>query len=437
MSRDKTVSYSQRTPKSKRLYDRAQKVLPGGVSYGIRALPPYPFYVRCAKGVKVHDVDGNVYTDYWVGHGALILGHSPDPVVKAVEEQLPLGTHYGFSHEHEVELAERIVRYVPSAEMVRYCASGTEANLYGTRLARAYTGRMKMLKTEGGWHGGYDSLHAFVSRPFGHQESAGLNPRTTEDTLAAPFNDLEAAEKVAKREKLACIILEPVMGAAGFITPEQGYLEGLRELCDETGALLIFDEVVTGFRLGMGGAQGYYGVTPDLTIMGKIIGGGFPAGAFCGPEEIMERVDHVKYPNPEERSAHGGTFTGNPVSAVAGIATIDALADGKVHRHIDRLGEMMRDGLHDIFSSSPLDAAVTGVGSMFGVHFMPEPPRSAGDTARCDLAATRAYFSHMLSRGIIYLSPTVSHSWISGPHTAADVEEYLSATEEFMKSYKL
>jgi glutamate-1-semialdehyde 2,1-aminomutase len=430
------MSFSDRTTKSRTLHERALKVLPGGVSYGIRDLPPYPFFVSHAEGAKIYDVDGNVYSDYWIGHGALILGHSPDPVVKAVEKQLHLGTHYGFSHERELELAELIVKHLPSAEMVRYCASGTEANLYGTRLARAYTGRMKMLKMEGGWHGGYDSLHCYVSRPYGRPESAGLNPKTTEDTLAVPFNDLEAAEKVARREKLACIILEPVMGAAGFIAPEPGYLDGLRELCDDTGALLIFDEVITGFRLGMGGAQGRYGVTPDLTILGKIIGGGFPAGAFCGPEEIMERLDHVKYPKPEERSAHGGTFTGNPVSAIAGAVTLETLEDGSVHRHIDGLGKMVRDGLNDIFSGSDLPASVTGVGSLFGVHFMPEPPRSAGDTALSNLDATRAYFNYMLSHGIVYLSPTMSHSLLSGAHTAEDIEEYLTATEEFLRTYK-
>ncbi|TFH15339.1 aspartate aminotransferase family protein, partial [Candidatus Bathyarchaeota archaeon] len=314
-------SYKERTGKSKTLFERANRVLPAGVSYGIRALPPYPFYIDHAKGVKLYDVDGNVYTDFWVGHGALILGHAPDPVIQAVQKQLPYGTHFGFSHEPEIRLAEQIVEYVPSAEMVRYTSSGTEANMYGTRLARAYTGRNKMLKIEGGWHGGYDSLHAYVSRPFGRLESAGLNPKTTEDTYAVPYNDLEAATEMAKEHALACIILEPVMGAAGFLTPEPGYLEGLRELCDETDTLLIFDEVITGFRLGMGGAQEYYGVTPDMTIMGKVIGGGFPVGAFCGSEEIMELVDHNKYPDPEKRSAHGGTFTGNPITMVAGSAT--------------------------------------------------------------------------------------------------------------------
>ncbi len=430
-------NYNQRTPKSKELFERAGKVLPAGVSYGIRALPPYPFYVDHAKGVKVYDVDGNVYTDYWVGHGALILGHAPDPVIEAVEKQLPKGTHFGFSHIHEIELAERIVKYVPSAEMVRYTSSGTEANMYGTRLARAYTGRNKMLKIEGGWHGGYDSLHAYVSRPYGRLESAGLNPKTTEDTYAVPFNDLEAAKKASKEHKLACIIVEPVMGAAGFLPPEPGYLEGLRELCDETDALLIFDEVITGFRLGMGGAQGYYGVTPDLTIMGKVIGGGFPVGAFCGPEEIMELIDQNKYPEPERRSAHGGTFTGNPITMVAGCATIDALKDGTIHRHINRLGDKMRAGLEDIFDRSIFHATVTGVGSTFGIHFQKDEPKNAGDTAKNNLEMTRAYFRYLLEENIIYLSPTVSHSWISSPHTDEDVELYLTTTERFLKNYKL
>ncbi len=430
------TDYQSRTSNSKKLFERANKVLPAGVSYGIRALPPYPFYLKKAKGVTLTDVDSNTYTDYWVGHGALVLGHAPDVVIDAVKEQLPYGTHFGFTHEKEIELAERIVKYVPSAEMVRYASSGTEANMYGTRLARAYTGRNKMLKIEGGWHGGYDSLHAYVSRPYGRSESAGLNLKTIEDTYAVPYNDLEAARKLAKEHDLACIILEPVMGAAGFLTPEPGYLEGLREICDETDTLLIFDEVITGFRLGMGGAQEYYGVTPDMTIMGKVIGGGFPVGAFCGSEEIMERIDHKKYPDPEKRSAHGGTFTGNPVSMVAGSATVDALADGKIHKHIDALGEKMRNGLLDLMERNDAPVSVTGVGSTFGIHFQEKPPKNAGDTSRNDIPATRAYFHHMLESGIIYLSPTVSHSWISSPHTVDDVEKYLAATEEYIRGYK-
>jgi len=428
--------FAGKTPKSKELYDRACRVLPAGVSYGIRALPPYPFFVEKAQGVKITDVDGNEYTDFWVGHGALILGHSPKRVLDAVTKQLPYGTHIGCSHEHEIELAERIVENVPSAGQVRYCASGTEANLYGTRLARGYTGRMKMLKIEGGWHGGYDSLHKAVSYPYTKSESAGLNPKTTEDTDAVPYNDLEAARRKLKTKEYACMILEPVMGAAGFITPEPGYLKGLREACSETGTVLIFDEVITGFRLAPGGAQELYGVKPDMTILGKIIGGGFPIGAFCASAEIMERIDQRKYPKAEERVAHGGTFTGNPISMVAGCATIDQLKDGKIYIDIDRLGSRMRTGLEDIFQRGKIPASVTGVGSTFAIHFQAKPPKNAGDCAKNDIPTTKAYFAHMLDAGIIYLSPTVSHSWISSPHTKADIDAYLAATEDFIRKYK-
>jgi glutamate-1-semialdehyde 2,1-aminomutase len=430
------TEYIKRTRKSKKLFDRANKVFPGGVSYAIRALPPYPFYINHAKGVKLFDVDGNIYTDYWVGHGALILGHAHDLLIEAITKQLPNGTHFGFSHEHEINLAEKVIRHIPSAEMIRFTNSGTEANMYGTRISRAYTGRNKMLKIEGGWHGGYDSLHAYVTRPYGRSESAGLNQKVTQDTFAVPFNNLEAATEIANKNELACIIIEPVMGAAGFITPEPGYLKGLRELCDDTETLLIFDEVITGFRLGIGGAQERYNVIPDLTIIGKILGGGFPIGAFCGKTDIMELIDHNKYPEPERRSAHGGTFTGNPVSMVAGSTTIKALENGVVYKHINRLGEDMRSGLLDIFNRSKIPAVVTGIDSMFGIHFQENPPKNAGDTAKSDLKLTRAYFNHMLESNIIYMSPNLSHSLISSPHTKADVDVYLSATEDFLKAHK-
>jgi glutamate-1-semialdehyde 2,1-aminomutase len=425
--------YEEKTKRSKGLYARAGEVLPAGVSYAIRDITPHPFYLAQAKGAKLTDVDGNIYTDYWMGHGALILGHAPEKVLAAVSEQINKGTHFGFAHEQEVRLAERVVDMIPSAEMLRYTSSGTEANMYASRLARAYTGRDRMVKIEGGWHGGYDSLHTAVHH-FGAPESAGLNPKTYEDTGAVPFNDLEAAKAALKGEDVACLIVEPMMGAAGFLTPEPGYLEGLREICDATGTLLVFDEVITGFRLSPGGAQPLYGVDADVTIVGKIMGGGFPIGAFCGRRDIFERLDHRKFPDAQERPFHGGTFTGNPISMVAGVATLDILKDGKVHRKIDDLGRKVSRSLEDIIERSSVDAAMTGVGSAFAVHFQKEKPRNAREMAKNDTDIAKAYWAHMLARGIIYVSPALPHSFIGEPHTPEDVEEYLAVSEEFFKA---
>ncbi len=429
-------SYEEKTPRSKVLFERARRVLPAGVSYAIRDITPYPFYVARAEGCKLTDVDGNVYTDFWTGHGALILGHSPRKVMDAVGGQIRKGTHIGFSHELEVELAERITEMMPGAEMVRYTNSGTEANMYAARLARAHTGRMKIAKIEGGWHGGYDSLHVAVHAPFNIPESAGLNPKTVEDTVVVPFNDTESARNALKGEEVACIVVEPLMGAGGFIEPETGYLEGLREICDETGTLLVFDEVITGFRLGPGGGQGYFGVNPDITVIGKIMGGGFPIGAFCGRSDVFERLDHRRYTVMQDRAFHGGTFTGNPVSMVAGMATLDILRKEGVYKHVDGLGEKMRRGLVDIVSRNDLDAAITGVCSTFAIHFQKEVPRNIRDVARNDPGASRAYYAHMLSRSIAYISPGLPHCFVAEPHTEEDIDEYLDATEEFFGSYR-
>ena len=427
--------YEEKTRKSKALFERAERVLPAGVSYAVRDVVPYPFYVDRAEGCTLTDVDGNVYTDYWMGHGALILGHSPGRVMDAVAEQIRRGTHYGFSHEPEVELAERIVDMVPSAEMVRYTNSGTEANMYASRLARAYTGRMKIAKIEGGWHGGYDSLHKAVHAPFDVPESAGLNPKTVDDTLAIPYNDLDSANAILKGEDVASLVVEPLMTLGGFISPEPGYLEGLREICDETRTLLVFDEVITGFRLGPGGGQEYFGVTPDVTVLGKIMGGGFPIGAFCGRRDIFERLDHRMYPEMQKRSFHGGTFTGNPVSMVAGIATLDILKVGNVYERIDALGERIRLGLEDIIGRSDVDAAITGVGSTFGIHFQREAPTNVRDVTKNDLRVARDFYAHMLSRSIAYVSRELPHSFIGEPHTDGDIEGYLGAAGEFFGSY--
>ncbi len=306
------MGFEERTKKSKVIFEKAKKYLPGGVCYGSRYFEPYPLCIVKAKGSKVWDIDGNEYVDYWMDHSAAILGHNYEPVIEAVKEQLNNGPFFGYLNEEAVKWAEQVCKWFPSAEMVRPTNSGTEGNMYNIRLARAYTGRKKIGKFEGHWHGGYDALHKAVSYPFDKPASLGLTENQIRNTILLPFNDLDGVRERIKGEDLACMILEPVMGAGGFIPPENDFLKGLRELCDEKDILLIFDEVVTGFRF-VGGAQKFYGVKPDLTTLGKTVGGQYfaGAGAICGRADVMEKIDHLKHPNFWERSFHGGTYTGN------------------------------------------------------------------------------------------------------------------------------
>ena len=279
--------YIEMTKKSKELFERAKRVLPGGVVYAVRYFNPYPIYVTHAKGSKIWDVDGNEYDDYWMGHGANILGHSPDFVVEKVYEVSKRGTHLGFENVYAVEFAELLTKIIPNVEMIRFTNSGTEANMYALRLARAYTKRRYVIKIEGGWHGGLDQLHTAVTPPFQGPESAGLPEEFIKYTIAVPYNDLDAMENALKKYDVAAIIMEPVPGAGGCIEPIDGYLRGVRKLADTYGALLIFDEVITGFRLALGGAQEYFNVNADIVTLGKIIGGGYPgAGALVVNQKL-------------------------------------------------------------------------------------------------------------------------------------------------------
>lgn len=420
--------YASKTLKSKALYERAKKVLPAGVSYGIRYFEPYPFYTARAKGSKLYDVDGNEYVDYWLGHTALILGHSSEPIVKAVGKQLENGTFYGTAHELEIELAEQVARMVPSAEMTRFTNSGTEANMYATRLARAYTGVSRIAKFEGGWHGGYDSLHVGVKPPFDVPESAGLTSGAVQDTLILPFNDLEGVKQKLKNEKIASIVIEPVLGAGGGIPAEKGFLEGLRKLCDKRGILLVFDEVITGFRLAPGGGQQYYSITPDLTIFGKILGGGFPVGAFCGRAEIMERIDSRKYERAKS-SFHGGTFSANPITMTAGLTTLRLLEDGSLIDRLNKLGQKVRTRLQDILSARSIDVCITGAGSLFNVHFTREKVTDPRASYGGDRARLINYELNLIANGV-FLLPTHNGA-LSTAHSDKDVEKLLQETEKY------
>ncbi|MEM3459168.1 MAG: glutamate-1-semialdehyde 2,1-aminomutase [Candidatus Bathyarchaeia archaeon] len=425
--------YTSKTPTSKKLHERAQKVLPAGVSYGIRFFEPYPFYTAKAKGSKLYDVDGNEYVDFWLGHTALILGHSPPKIINAVKKQLENGTHYGTCHELEITLAEQIKKMVPNAQMTRFTNSGTEANMYATRLARAYTGKKKIAKFEGGWHGGYDALHVGVKHPFDIPESAGLTEGAVKDTICLPFNDLEGAKKKLKDTEVAAIIIEPILGAGGGIPAEKEFLKGLREFCNEKNILLIFDEVITGFRLAPGGAQQYYGVKADLTVFGKILGGGFPVGAFCGPHEIMERIDSRIYERPHF-SFHGGTFTANPITMTAGLTTLKILEDGLSIDKLNKLGNKIREQLRAIFEAHGVDVQVVGASSLFNIHFTRETVKDATAVFKADRKKLVEYDLKLIANGIFFLPAHTGA--LSTAHSKADVEKLFAETEKYAKQNK-
>ncbi|MEM2911507.1 MAG: glutamate-1-semialdehyde 2,1-aminomutase [Candidatus Bathyarchaeia archaeon] len=425
--------YTAKTQKSKALYEQARKFLPAGVSYGIRYFKPYPFYTVKAKGSKLYDADGNEYVDYWMGHGAHILGHSPPEIVKAVKRQIEKGTHFGTTHELEVKLAGQIAKMVLTAEMTRFTNSGTEANMYAVRLARAYTGRSKVLKFEGGWHGGYDALHKGVKYPFDIPESAGLTEGAIQDTLLVPFNDLEGVREKLRDETVGAVIVEPVLGSGGCVPAEKEFLKGLREICDEKGIILIFDEVITGFRLAPGGGQQYYNVLPDITTFGKILGGGFPVGAFCGRRKIMERLDTIIYERPHY-SFHGGTFCGNPITMAAGLAMLKLLEDGSIIKKLNVIGGKVREELKEIFESGGVDVQVTGTGSLFSVHFTEKEVRNARDAFEADREKLAEYHVNLIADGIFFL-PT-HFGALSNAHNSSDIEKLFSKTEEYVRSSK-
>ena len=426
-----------RTPASRTLYERASRVLPGGVTYHIRWFTPYPIYVARAKGPYVWDVDGNQYIDLWMGHGAHVLGHNPDPVRKRVMEILEeAGSHLGYENPYAVEYAELLVKVIPSAELVRFTNSGTESSMYAVRLARAYTGRKRIVKIRGGWHGAYDALHYGVAPPYNVPESAGLPEDYVRYTVAVPFNDLEAVEAEIRKGDVAAVIVEPVLGAGGCIEAKPDYLRGLRELTERYNVLLVFDEVITGFRLSLGGGQEYYGVVPDLTLLGKAVGGGYPgSGAIVGKEEVMRLLDHIKVPDPRRRSGHGGTFTGNPVTIAAGYALVSYLYSNRsLYDDFNRLWGYARSKMQSLCSSRGIACFTTGAGSMVGIHFTEVRPWKHEDAAlrRWGRETVKAMHKFMLSRGILYLTEDMAHFLPSMAHERRHVDRVIEIFDEFL-----
>lgn len=419
------------TEKSRELYEKAKDLMPGGVSSPVRAVKPYPFYVEKAVGSRVWDVDGNDYIDYCMAFGPLILGHAHPEIKRVVRGQLEDGWAYGTPTELEVQLAEKIIGYYPGVDMLRLVNTGTEATMSAIRAARGYTGRDKFIKVEGGFHGAHDAaLVKAGSGPttLGAPDSLGVPRDFTRHTLQVPFNDPEAMQEAfdAYEGEIAAVIMEPVMGNIGPVLPKEGYLQEVRRITRENDSLLIFDEVIMGFRLGMSGAQGYYDVTPDLTTLGKIAGGGFPIGIFGGRRDIMEMVA------PNGKVYQAGTFSGNPVSVHAGLAMIEQLEEESVHAQLQETGDRIRAALADIIEDQGLPYSVGGIASMFKVFFG-DRPHDYQSALECDKEAYMRFWHRMLDEGVFLPPSQYETNFLSTAHSPEDVEDTIEAYERCLR----
>ena len=436
---------------SRALYDRALSVLPGGVNSPVRATQPYPFFVKRGDGGHIIDADGNKYIDYVAGYGPLLLGHDlPERVISAIQSQVSDGAMYGAPTEVEVELAEFIARHVPSVEMVRFVNSGTEATVSAVRLARGYTGRDKVVVMQGGYHGAQETTLVDGDASGASPSSPGIPAGFAEHTIPVPFNDEQAIEQVFEEqgEEIAAVLTEPILGNHGIVMPEDGYHETLRRYTEDYGALLVFDEVITGFRVGgLQCAQGKFGIEPDLTTFGKVIGGGFPIGAVGGKTEIMESL------TPAGSVFQAGTFSGHPVTMTAGLEVLRYAAEEGVHDHMNELGDKLRSGLVDIVADNAPTYTVTGTDSMFKVTFTRRGP-TQGETcatgcrqdSECerydycpkdggdvDAAATdrweRLFWQQMRDEGVFLTANQFESQFVNAAHTPEDIEATLEAYE--------
>jgi glutamate-1-semialdehyde 2,1-aminomutase len=423
-----------KTTKSEEIFAAAQKLMPGGVSSPVRAFKSVggqPIVFDRVNGAYAWDVDGNRYIDYVGTWGPAICGHAHPDVIKAIQAAAEKGTSFGAPCALENTLAEMVIAAVPSVEMVRFVNSGTEACMAVLRLMRAYTGRDKVIKFEGCYHGHADMFLVKAGSgvaTLGLPDSPGVPKSTTANTLTAPYNDLESVKALFAENpgEICGVILEPVVGNAGFIPPDAGFLEGLRELTTENGALLVFDEVMTGFRISYGGAQEKFGVTPDLTTMGKVIGGGLPVGAYGGKAEIMGLVA------PAGPMYQAGTLSGNPLAMTAGIKTLELLRKPGTYEQLDRVTKRLAQGLVQVAKETGHAACGDSISGMFGFFFTAGPVHNYEDAKGCDLQKFSAFHRGMLERGI-YLAPSQFEAgFTSLAHTEADVDATLAAAREVM-----
>jgi glutamate-1-semialdehyde 2,1-aminomutase len=402
--------------KSSELYERAVRLMPGGVSSPVRAIKPYPFYALSGKGSRIRTIDGQELIDCCMAYGPLLLGHAHPEILAAVESQLDKGWLFGTPTPLEPEMAGLVNGDYPSMEMVRFVSSGSEATMSAIRVARGFTGRSDIVKVEGGFHGAHDGVLVRAgsgATTLGVPDSAGVLPDLARHTLQVPYNDPEALEEILERNgDVAAFILEPILGNLGPILPGKDYLAEVRSITGAHGILLIFDEVITGYRVGTGGAQGLYGVRPDLTTLGKVVGGGLPIGVFGGRREIMDCVA------PCGPVYQAGTFSGNPLSLAAGIATIRYLHEQTgTYRHLDEMTRTIGDSLP---AGAP--GSFVRLGSLFKFFFRGSPPRNYREAKECDTGAFAGFWRAMLSRGIFLPPSQFETNFLSAAHTAEDIE---------------
>jgi glutamate-1-semialdehyde 2,1-aminomutase len=421
-----------KTSRSRSAHQRARRVIPGGVNSPVRAfgaVGQVPRVIDRAKGARLWDVDGNAYIDYVGSWGPMILGHADPGVLRAVREAMKHGTSFGAPCELETELARLVCDALPSIEQVRMVSSGTEATMSALRLARGSTGRSRILKFEGCYHGHVDALLVGAGSgvaTLGIPGSPGVPAAFTELTIQAPYNDLAAVRAAFGRwgEEIACIIVEPVAGNMGMVLPEPGFLEGLREICDQSGALLIFDEVMTGFRVDRRGMQGLCGVEPDLTCLGKVVGGGLPAAAYGGPAALMGQMA------PDGPIYQAGTLSGNPLAMAAGIETLTRLERPGTYERLGAASDRLARGLLAEAEAAGVEFCSVSLGGMFGFFFHRGPVRSFADARKADEAAFRRFFGAMLEHGI-YLAPSPYEAgFVSLAHRPSDLDQTLEAARQ-------
>ena len=421
------------TDNSKKIYEKAKKSIPGGVNSPVRAFQSvdkeYPIFIKRGSGSKLYDEDGNEYVDMIGSWGPMILGHNYPKVLEAVKRELEKGTSFGLPTKKEVELAELVKSCFPSIEKLRLTTSGTEAAMASVRVARAFTGKNKIIKFEGCYHGHSDSLLVKAGSgllTFEHQDSNGITEGVVKDTITLPFGDFEKLKETLESEKdIACVIIEPIPANMGLIETEMEYLEKVREITQKENIVLIFDEVISGFRVSLGGVQKIFGIIPDLTILGKIIGGGYPVGGFGGKKEIMDLI------SPVGNVYHAGTLSGNPISVAAGIETISILKENpEIYESINKKTENLVNKINELIKKYDVPATVNYFGSLFTIFFAKEKVKTLEDAMNTDSEFYSIYFDTMLENGVIVAPSKYEAHFVSYVHSDEDMEKILTGVEK-------